>query len=440
MSTEVQDPPASPSPAPTIVAGMGAVPESAGVKPVDFNSLAESFQKAETKAPVQVVQPKENKPVVNADDAAPALPKGLASRIAEKNKPKVEATPDATQDAKKTDAAPAPEPLPEDKIKLDEGKTSVAARDGFKQLHGITKSLRQQIAEQTAEVARAKEELDAARKTPAAVDQTEIARLREEHKKLSDELMVTRLERHPSFQTQFVAPKNQALASAKELLGEKVKEGDLEALLSKPRTELGKAVQEITKDLPDMDRLDAVAHIKRAWELEQGGRSAMQQARATYEGIQGKSTEQNTQLFKTTFAEMAPSVGEHMVRLEVPADATLEERQSIDSYNGAMQSIEAEAQKIALETSDPKAVVGHSIKSALYDFHIRHALPRLGQEFEQMSQIISAQQKELAGYRSRNPNREISASPQVDSKSNAPKFDSYEQMAEHFATGAHKAS
>lgn len=429
MSTETAPPP----PVET-APGFKAVPESANVKPVDYGAIAEQFQNPE---PGKLAG-ETAKPAVSADDGKPA-PKGLAAQIAERNRPKAAELPvkPAEVPPKKTDGAPPPvETLPEDKIRLDD-KVSVAARDGFKQLHGITKTLRQQNADREGELARIKVELETARKTPAATDQAEVAKLREEHKKLSDELLVTRLERHPAFQAQYVAPKQQALEAAQELLGEKGK--DLESLLAKPRSELGKAVQELTKDLPDLDRLDAAAHIKRAWELEQGGKQAMAQARQTQDGIQAKTGEQHAQIFKNRFAAMAPSAAEHMVRLEAAEGASAEERQSVEAYNSAMQGIEAEAQKIALGTSDPAAVVDHSIKSALYDFHIRHALPRIGAEFEQMQQIIAAQKKEIEGFRSRSPNREFSGAPAgAGGGAPAPKFDSYEQMAEHFASGAHK--
>lgn len=413
--------------------------ESTVVEPVVANPLPDSVAGAlpkvandygvdaffkDDKSPAPVVA--EKPAVVSTDDAPPAPKTSLSAQLAAKNKPKVEAP---KAEAPKVEAViPPVVENPEDKLELD-AKASTATREHFKTLKTVTKDLRGSIAAKEAEVAELRAKLEAAAKAPSAAEAAELAKLREESKALSDRLLLIDTQNHPKFKAQFVEPKNAALASAKELLGEKG--NDIGKLLNLPRAELGKAVQELTKDMPDMDRLDVAAHVKRAWELEQAGKDALGKAGDTYSAIRSKTVEEQKQLFGSRFDKIAPVLSEHLVKLEIPANATPQQRQEIEAFNAAASNIRASAEKVALGAVDDDAIVSHAAKSAAYDFHIGHVMPRLSQEISEMQEVIAGLTKELSMYRGKNPNRGISASLADSAPSGKPQ--TIEELADaHF--------
>ncbi len=169
-------------------------------------------------------------------------------------------------------------------------------------------------------------------------------------------------------------------------------------------------MQELTNGLPDMDRLDIAAHVRKAWELEQAGKEALGKAGDTYSAIRSKTVEEQKASFGTTFDKLVPNLLEHMVKLEVPANATTAQRQEIEAYNNGALKIRETAEKAVLGATDQDSIVQHAAKSAAYDFHINHAMPRLLGEVSEMQEVIAGLTKELALYRGKNPNRGINAS------------------------------
>ncbi len=405
-----------------------ALPESAAavLPEVKADFGVDAFFEKIGKAPEAAAPKPVEKPVVVSADDAPPAPKGsIAAQFAAKNKP-IAAKPAETVKPVEV-AAPVVEPNPEDKLELD-AKASTATREHFKTLKSVTKELRASVQQREQELADYKAKLEAASRAPSAAELERLAKLEAENKQFSDELLLTKTEKHPKFIAQFVEPKNQALAAAKELLGEKGSE--VSKLLNLPRAELGKAVQELTKDMPDMDRLDVAASVRKAWELEQAGKDALAKAGDTYSSIRTKSAEEQKALFGQRFEKIAPSLAEHLVKLEAPANATPQQRQSVDAYNDAAASIRASAEKAALGAVDDDAVVLHATKSAAYDFH-NQVMPRLMQEFSEQQEVIQGLTKELALYRGKNPNKSISPSLADSAPSSKPQ--SIEELADaHF--------
>lgn len=400
---------------------VNALPESvaAVVKKADFESIADQFhpketppieKKDETIVPETVV---EKKPVTLAEK--------IAARAA---KPKVKAEGE-------TIVPPKEEPAvnPEDKLELD-AKSSTVARENFKVLKGITKGVRDQLITKDREVSDLRTKLEAATKAPTTVDAAKLTRLEAEHKALSDRLLLIDTQNHPTYQAQFVAPKNQALQAAKELLPAE-KAGDLNKLMSLPRSELGKAVSELTKDLPDIDRADASQSILAAWKLEQAGSEALKNAGATYQNIRQKTETEQKQIFGQRWQSVAQE--ERIELLEVPADADAETRTDIEAYNADAAAVQTRAEQIALGKVGETDVADFAIKASAYDFHVKRVLPRIGREIGQMQVVINRLTKELEGYRSRNPRRDITHIPGVDNRPPPAKVDSIEAAADaHF--------
>lgn len=408
-----------------VVAGL---PEStvAALPKVSADFDVDKFFPADKK-PVTTPAVVEKPAVVTADDAPPQT---LAQKLAAKAKPveKPAATPAPEAKAEVKSAEPAAVENPEDKMELD-NKASSATRENFKTLKTVTKELRSTLSTKDREIAEYRAKLEAASKAPSAVEAAELAKLREESKALSDRLLLIDTKNHPKFKAQYEEPKNAALAAAKELLGEK--SAGVSKLLDLPRAELGKALSELTKELPDIDRREATDRIYDAWKLQQAGNEALAKAGETNSAIRTKTVEEQKALFGTRFEKVVPSLAEHLVKLDVPQNATPQQRQSIEEYNNGFAKIRENAEKIALGSIDEDSVVNAAAKASAYDFHIGHVMPRISQEISEMQEVIAGLQKELAMYHGKNPKRDISAS--VSASAPAGNAKSIEEIADaHF--------
>ncbi len=204
--------------------------------------------------------------------AAPAAPAvgSVAARLAAKAKP-ASAIPPVP--------APAGAPAADDPVATIEAEMRAHNRN-WKPAEGWEKlktTLRTESERRTAlerELSETKTKIAA---TPIVAGMTadEIEQLKSREKSASDRLMVMDLENHPSFKAQFVEPKNLAIASAQELLAANGVKVDVHTLLMKPRAELGKAVVEAIKDLPEFDRVEVAEHIRKAYAIDQAAKGAL---------------------------------------------------------------------------------------------------------------------------------------------------------------------
>jgi hypothetical protein len=416
--------PPAPAASPAITENRGAtrngsvLPE--GVK-VDHSHSADTFFAAHQQAnpPVPVVgSPTPAAPAVPATLAAsvvtaaptPELPvapaKGsLSEKLLAKSKPAAPSAPVAP-------AAPvAGSENPEDAITLDP-KYSAPAHESFQKIKGITVGLRDQLNAAREETRQLKTQLDAAKSGAPAADTAEIDKLRAEHKTMSERLMLVDLREHPRFQAEFVAPQQQALTSASELLtAAGVTNIDVQSLLLKPRAEFGKAVSEAAQKLSDFDRTDFAENMRKAWTLHQQAGAALTKSRETYGALRNQTDAQHKQVFERTWGRAAGQVAEHIVELEVPENATADVRSEIESYNSAFKGLRTVAEQRALGVASTESVAENAIKSAAYDFHIQQAMPRLMKEIDGLLTLNRQLAAELKGVRDRNPNRQISGSP-----------------------------
>lgn len=331
----------------------------------------------------------EKKEVVTADDAPPT---GIAAKLAAKAKP---------AEAVKPVAAVIPEAAPEDKLALDP-KSSPKARENFENLRTITKTVREQLNAKEKELAALRT------KAPLPADNAEQEKLRTEHKAMSDKLLLIDIQNHPVFQQQYVAPRREALAQATELLKAHGKEADLAALIEKPRGEIGKALSEILKDVPAFDQSEISSHVQKAYQLAQGEKQALAQARDVSGAIRQQDSTTHVQAFDKTWDKVAAGVTEMLTPAEIPANASASDREHIQSWNEAVQQLRSNAKHIATGAASYESIADASIRAAAYDLHVKHVLPRIGVEVAAMQEVITGLKKEVEGYRSRNPNREIS--------------------------------
>lgn len=359
----------------------------------------------------------------------------LAARAAKPKVPAEGAKPDA-----KPSEAPAPEGQksaaqeakknPEDELDLDT-KASTAARENFAKLRSITKGVRDQLINRDRELTELRTKLEAASKAPTSEQLARLESLEKEHKALSDRLLLIDTQNHPQFKAQYVAPREAALATAKELLeANGVQGADLNKLLAMPRGDLGKAVSEIVKTLPDLDRSEVSQAVLQAWKLNQAGDAALKNASQTYQGIRQHTVEQQKQLFNSQFERL--TAGHQVAKLEIPADASAEVRAEYEAFNKDAESIRTHAEQIALEPTTEDRIVEHAMKVAAYDFHLKHVQPKLLAAINDRNEVIARLTSELEGFRARNPNRQIAPIPGGQDATPASKPDSIEGVADRF--------
>lgn len=424
-------------------------PPAEAAEPINTDVLPESVRAAAPKQNLEAEVDKffQKTAATTPPPAKPAAPKEpgvkpptetvadkLAARAAKPKVPAENQEPKPSEAAAKPEAKPTETPAPEakknpeDELELDQ-KASTAARENFSKLRNITKGVRDQLISRDRELTDLKAKLEAASKAPTSEQLKKLEQLEKEHKALSDRLLLIDTQNHPQFKAQYIAPRDAALTSAKELLeANGVANADLNKLLALPRGELGKAVGELVKSLPDLDRSDVSQAVLNAWKLNQAGQDALRNAGDTYQGIRQKTVEQQKQMFNSQFD--AITKGHQVAKLEIPVDASAEVRAEYEAFNADADALRANAEKIALEPTTEESIVERSMKVAAYDFHLKHVQPKLLSAINERNEVIARLTRELDGYRARNPNRQIAPIPGGSHEAAAPQADSIEAVAD----------
>lgn len=414
MPPSVETPTLEAAPEPIAPALDSALPESvrAVVPKQDYAATVDQFFKEPAKAPAPPpAAPKAEAPKPPAEPAVKPKTQSVADKLAERAaapKVKAEDPPAAPKaEAPKADAPP-PEKSPEDEVEID-ARAANSTKESFLKLKTITKGVRDQLIAKDREAHDLREKLAAAAIAPTTQQLAELERLKAEHKALSDRMLVIDTENHPAFKQQYVEPRNQAIAAAKELLeANEIKDADLAKLINLPRGELGRAVGELTKNLPDLDRAEVAQNVLQAWKLNEAGRAALKSASSTYQGIRQKTEAEQHQLFASRWTTTA---GAGPVKLEIAADATPEQRAEFEAFNTDVEAIRTRAEQIALAPLSEEQVADHAIKSSAYDFHLKHVQPQLLKAITERNETIAELTRQLENYRSRNPNRDIAPTP-----------------------------
>ena len=296
---------------------------------------------------------------------------------------------------------------PEDKIVLTE-TASPKAHESFDQMRAISRGIRDQLIEKDKQLTAIKAELESAKKGVVGPDAEEVTRLRDEHKKMSDRLMLVDLQEHPQFQREFVAPRDAALAAAQEIAGPDAK---LSGLLSLSRKDFGNAVSEIAKNLTQFDQTDFADAMRRAYQLKHQADQALSKSREVYQGLRQQTASAQKRAFSEVVDPLWAKVSEHLVTTDIPADATPQVRSALERYNNELGQIRVNAERIATATSDPKDIATAALKAAAYDFHINMAMPRLLGEYQALLNERQALKAQLADIRGRAPGRQLSPTP-----------------------------
>lgn len=322
-------------------------------------------------------------------------------------------------------------------------KKMVAANPKWKPVEGWTQLKSSLQREAEARKAAEKKTADLEEKiktTPVAAGMTaeQIETLKKQHQEASDRLMVADLASHPKFKEEFVLPKEAAMAQAKQMLEMHGIKVDVAALVAKPAAEIGKAMAEALKDVPAFDQVEISSAIRQARTFEENANRALGSAREMHAKLQQRGAETAKAAFERAFMPVAKAVADHIVLLQAPDNATPEQLKEVEEYNTAMKSIEGNARKLALETTNEEDVSRAAVKAAAYDFHVGHVQPRLLREFSELQTLNAQLSAELKAIKGRNPNLKISGSEAPGSGGpdggKDPSKMSHAEAAEYFAS------
>ena len=329
-------------------------------------------------------------------------------------------------------AAVAPSDIPLDQITLP-STASTAAHDSFRLIKTRAEGLAQQLATLSQREAQLKVDLENAKKGVVGPDGEEVARLRAEHKQMSDRLMLVDLQEHPKFKAEFIAPRDEALRAAQEVAGPTV---NLNAMLALPRSEFGAAVTAAAKGLSDFDRVDFVDNMRKAYAIKGQADQALSRSREIYTGLRQQTAQGQKKAFDSVIGPLWAQVSEHLVKTEIPANAPPEQRRAIESYNADLEAIRTNAEKIALGPSDERGIATAAVKAAAYDFHINRAIPRILGEYQAMKNALQTANAALADLRSRAPGRQFTPSPAAGPGQGGPDPSkmNHHEAAEYYAT------
>jgi len=366
-----------------------------------FDKEPESEPK-ETKAVAPKEEPKEVDPKV--------APKGtsLAEQLAARAAPKTE------EPKKEPKALAVADPIAEVEAQMQKANPKWKPAQGWETLKTIAKTEAQKRAELEAKLAEAETKLKTSPVLPGMTAE-EVERLKNEHKEASDRLMLVDLQNHPTYKAQFIEPRDAEIARAKELLDAHGVKGSVQELLGKSRSELGKAVEELTKDLPSFDRTEVADAIRKAYSLEQNGKAALGSSKEILKGIQQNTQARQKAAFEKRYLPVSQAIGKHLIKLEVPANATAEERAEVEAYIEGGKKIREVAERYAFSVSDDETAAEVAMKAAAYDFHIGTVQPRISKEISAIMEDNRRLAQELTALRNRNPNLRISHLPASDS-------------------------
>ena len=433
--SSIAEPPATPAPAAPVPAAPKGPVLPSGIKIDNNYDAGEHFAKHQAENP----KPGQAAP---AAPVAPVAPVAPAAPMATPEKPEkaelgnqiIESLLPAS--AKKPDVVPPAAPVahetddPIDKTTLD-AKYSPAAHEQFNLVKASRREIRDKLAVRERELAETRAELEKVKSGAAPVETPELLKLREEHAAMGKRLMVLDLQSHPDFQREFVAPRSVAETEARNILEAHGVDADIDALLNKDPVEFRKGLSAIAAKLPTaLDQSDFAQVMRQAHGLRLRANDAITKAGDLGKALREKTMNGYKASFENTFQRVVGA--QNIKELTLPPGEPPETVAVIDSYNSAYRGLRAQAEKIALGASNPDDISSASVKAALYDFQMEHAMPILQRALKARADRCTQLEGELAAIKARNPNRDIRGVPGAGGGVDPSTMD-HHAAAEHFA-------
>ena len=203
-----------------------------------------------------------------------------------------------------------------------------------------------------------------------------------EYDAMSARLAQLDYQNHPEFIKQFKDPQARIIADAKVILAENgiADDIDLARLAEKPRIEYAKAISEISEKLNEFDKAqfrDSMRDLQKVRTAEKQALANHQQGLANIgEQAKAKARVAFEQAYKDT------AISSYTQKLDVPEAATPQEKESITTFNAALDQVRGMAEKYAFAASDERQVAEIATKAANLEFITQHLFPRMQAEYD----------------------------------------------------------
>lgn len=321
---------------------------------------------------------------------------------------------------------------PEDKVVLGK-EYSQPAHESFKQVKAITKQVRETLTQRERELTEVRAENERLKTGAVTVDRPEDVQMRTENAEMKKRLLILDIESNPDFRREFIAPRSAAEQEARNILEANGVTGvDIAAMLAKDPVAFRRDLSETAAKLKTgLDQADFAQAMRTAHTLRQRQGEAMSKSDELRTALNQRTVLQHRQAFEMTYAETLGAMPQ--TELTAPVGATPEVIQQVTGFNTALRGIRAEAERIALGTSDPKQIASASLKAAAYEFQVRHALPIMSKAIAYRDATIADLQGQLAALKARNPNNRGPASAPAATGGTDPSKMNHHDAAEYYA-------
>jgi len=248
------------------------------------------------------------------------------------------------------------------------------------------------------------------RATPA--DLAENDRMRAELKAAQDRLAVFDVTAHPDFVRQYTEPKAKALSEAKLLISDNaqsdsspVSDSALNSILELPRKEFAQKVSEMAGTMQAFDQTSFVSAMREARRVVDSEKGALANASELRNQMQAKAAKNARDAYesaKNNFSSKVPS-------LEIPPDASEEDRAEIQSYNQARDEAMMEAERNTFGRMTEAQVANLAIEAANMKVVAKHIVPSMQKREKLHLKMIQELTSELTAIKGKKSNGSFSA-------------------------------
>ena len=247
------------------------------------------------------------------------------------------------------------------------------SRSGWEELKKRGMEAKQALAEKEKKLA----DLESKYKSnPPAADEATKARLAEletQVKQYSDKLKVLDLKSHPEFVQKYVQPAEQAKTALKNIAKTDEVDVNVDELLSLKGKALNSAVSESMERMTPYARVRFQATLDNYFATQAGADQALAQADEFLKNAQ----QSNGAKSRIAFDTVANSYRDTYIPAVIDENASDTDKKMAIEYNAGLSDLTKKAEAYAFGQINEQQVADLAHKAALYEFSMKHAIPRI---------------------------------------------------------------
>lgn len=338
--------------------------------------------------------------------AAPAAETPAAVPAAEPAK-----APDAAPP--KTDVAPiappAPAAPPAEVDHFSDVKPADITKPRAEEWNTLKKLSNEKLTAAEKRAIAAEQQLEALKKTPVA-EAAELERVKTEYQQAKDRLAILDVQSHPDFISNYVKPRDEALAAAKEIIGYTGAEaGDLNKLLTLPQKDFNAEVAKITEKMNSMDATAVQTSLRQAHQLKNREAMAMQDSQKLRQALEEKAVLKQREAFEEVYKEVGYDSG-YLIP-QIPEGTPPEDVAELTGIAEAMKAAKTNAEKYAFGKLTAKEAAQLAAKAAHLEVHVQKVIPYMYKDRTRLVEQNKALLAELTQLKAAKATPAVSSTP-----------------------------